>query len=266
MFARYILKIYVYILSIIMVAPLLAMIPISITTTTHIAFPPVGVTFHWYLACFREKILTEALTRSLILAGLSAGISVVIALMASFAIERHDFPGKRVIEAFCTGPQIVPQIILVLSLLMFYHSIHIANTFFGLLVSHILITFPFTFRTILSGVASSDVLLEWSAKVLGANWWTVLRQAIIPQIKMPMIFSFIFAFVVSFNNVTMALFLSSPGQRTLPVELFVRTLVTGVSPKEASLSVALAVFGLLLFFVLDKVVGVYGYLTGGNQE
>ena len=83
-----------------------------------------------------------------------------------------------------------------------------------------------------------------------------------PQLKTGLIAAFIFTFILSFNNVTMALFLSGIGQRTLPVEMFTRMYVGGMTPVIPAISFALAVVGVVLFIILDRTIGVYKFLAG----
>ena len=259
---RTMLKIYVYVLWFVMLAPIAITFPVAVTNTAYMTFPPIGFTLNWFKECFRDQILAETLIRSLELAALSATSAVVIALLSSFAFVRKNFPGKNLVEALFTGPRVVPLIILVLGMLLFYHSIGLAETFWGLVFSHLVITIPFAFRTLLASVSSLDIQLEWSARILGANWLTMFFRVIAPRIKTGLIAAFMFTFITSFNNVTMALFLSAPGERTLPVELFMRLQVGGISPKVPAFSFILALVGLMLLIVLDKTVGIYKYLAG----
>jgi len=179
--------------------------------------------------------------------------------------ERTVFKGKNAVETLFIGPKMIPLIIYVLALLIFYEKIGLSETFSGLLLSHIIICLPFSFRTLLVGVASLDRRLEWSAEILGANKLQTFFRVILPQMKTGMIASFIFTFILSFNNVTMALFISGIGKRTLPVEMFQRLHVGGITPKIPAISFILSIFGVLLFIIADRTVGVFKYLGGGGE-
>ncbi len=259
------LKIYVYIIVIIMLLPILITFPVAITTTGYMTFPPVGFTLSWFKKCFQDKILVDSLIRSLNLALISSVVAVFIAMLSSFAIERSEFPGKNIVETFFAGPRMIPLIIFVLALLIFYERLGLAETFLGLILSHLLISLPFAFRTLLVSVGALDKRLEWSAQILGANSFQTFIRITLPQIKTGMIAAFIFTLILSFNNVTMALFLSGVGRRTLPVEMFQRLHVGGITPKIPAISVALSIIGLLLFVIADKAVGVFRYLGGGGE-
>ena len=259
------LKIMIYVIMVMMIAPILICLPVALTTTGYMTFPPVGFTLKWFYMAFADNVLLSTLFRSFNLAILSSLVAVAIALFSCFAIERSQFPGKNMIETFFTGPRMIPQIIFVLGLLILYELIGLADTFAGLFLSHLIIAMPFAYRTLLSSVISLDRRLEWSAQILGANEVQTFFRITLPQMKTGMIAAFIFTFVLSFNNVTMALFLSGVGKRTLPVEMFQRLMVGGITPTIPAISFALAIFGLVLFIVADKLVGVYKFMAGGGD-
>jgi putative spermidine/putrescine transport system permease protein len=260
------LRVYVYVAAAIMLAPILITIPVAVTTTGYMTFPPKGFTLSWFVKCFQDEILLSSLIRSMILACFSAVLSVFIGLISAFALERGSFPGKTLIETLFAGPQMIPQIIFVIALLIFYEKIGLNETFTGLLLSHVLIGLPFSFRTLLVSVGSLDRRQEWSAEILGATPLQTFRYIILPQIKTGLIASGIFTFILSFNNVTFALFLAGVGKKTLPVEMFQRLHIGGITPAIPAISFLLTVFGVVIFIVADRTVGVYRYLgSGGNK-
>jgi ABC-type spermidine/putrescine transport system permease subunit II len=114
--------------------------------------------------------------------------------------------------------------VLALALRVFFEAVGLAESSAGLVISHLLITIPFAFRTLLVSVATLYRRLEWSSDFLGATPTQTFLRVIAPQLKTGLIASLIFAFILSFNNVTLALFLSGFGERMLPVEMFQRAL------------------------------------------
>ncbi len=260
------LKIYVYIMAGFMLLPILMTFPVAVTSTSYMTFPPKGFTLMWFVKAFQDRVILACFWRSLTLAILAGILSIIIGLLVSFGVERGNFKGKNLIETFFSGPQMIPQIIFVVALLIYYEKIGLAETFLGLLISHIVICLPFTFRTLLVSVTALDKRLEWSAEILGANIYQIFLRIILPQIKTGMIASFIFTFVLSFNNVTMALFLTGGRRTTLPVEMFNRLYIGGMTPSIPAISFVLSILGVLLFFIADRTVGVYKYLGGARGE
>ena len=258
-----ILKIYTYILTILMILPLLITFPVALTTTGYITFPPVGITFKWFVALLQDDILISSLIHSFWLAIIVSFFSLLIALPFSFALERYKFNGKTFLETFIMGPRMIPQIIYVLGLLFLFVRIGLAETYLGLTISHLVISVPLALKTIGASINSLDKRLEWSGQILGANNFQIFFKIIFPQIKTGLIASFIFTFILSFNNVTMALFLTGIAQRTLPLEMFNRMYIGGVTPTIPAISFTLAIFGVVIFIITDKVIGVFKFMGGG---
>jgi putative spermidine/putrescine transport system permease protein len=257
-------RIFAYFVVLLMLLPVLATLPVALTASNFITFPPQGLSLRWFEAVLADDILRRSIVRSLVLATVASLGSIVLGLAAAFAVERGRFRGKTAVETFLMGPRMVPQIILVLALLIYFERVGVAETFTGLVLSHIIIAVPFSFRTVLVSVASVDRRLEWSAAILGATPVRTFLTVVLPQVKTGLIAAFIFTFILSFNNVTMALFLSGIGQRTLPVEMFQRMFVGGMNPAIPAISFLLALAGVGLFILLDRTIGVFKYLGGAR--
>ena len=256
------LRIFVYIVVALMLLPILITLPVALTSVSPISFPPVGLSGRWFLAIFNDDVLIDSILRSFWLAIAAAIVAIIIALPCAFVIQRGKFRGREFLETLITGPRMIPQIVFALALLSYFETLGLAETFVGLVIAHLVMTIPFAFRTLLVSVATMDKRLEWSSEVLGATPLQTLLLVMAPQLKTGLIAAFIFAFILSFNNVTLALFLSGFGQRTLPVEMFQRMNVGGMTPVIPAISFVLALVGVVLFIVLDRTVGVYRFLAG----
>ena len=256
------LRIFVYLIVVLMLLPVLITFPVALTAVSRISFPPVGLSPRWFLAILGDSALLNAIVRSFWLAIVSALVAIAIALPCAFVVQRGRFPGRNLIETWITSPRMIPQIVLALALLAYFESVRLAESFLGLVIAHLVIIIPFAFRTLLVSVATMDRRLEWSSDVLGATPTQTFIRVMVPQLKTGLIAAFIFAFILSFNNVTLALFLSGFGQRTLPVEMFQRMNVAGMTPVIPAISFVLAMVGVVLFVILDRTVGVYRFLAG----
>ena len=256
------LRAFTYLVVALMLLPVLITLPVALTTSARITFPPSGIGLRWFAAIGSDALLLAAIGRSVWLALLASVLAVLLALPCAFAIHRGSFRGREALETLMTGPRMIPQIVLVMGMLIWFERVHLAESFAGLVLAHLVAALPFAFRTLLVGVATLDRRLEWSSAVLGAGVVRTFGRVIMPQLKTGLIASVIFGFVLSFNNVTLALFLSGIGQRTLPVEMFNRMYVGGMTPVIPAIAFALALIGLILFVVLDRTIGVYRYLAG----
>ncbi|MBS7699857.1 MULTISPECIES: ABC transporter permease [unclassified Chelatococcus] len=256
------LRVFVYLIVVLMLLPTLISLPVALTATSGIRFPPVGLSTRWFEAIFADGVLLASIWRSFVLAVIASVVAVVISVPCAFALERSRGKWRNSVETFITGPRMIPQIVFVLALLVYFERLGIAETFVGLVIAHLVISIPFAFRTVMVSVASVDRRLEWSSAILGANPVSTFFRIVVPQIKTGMIAAFIFTFILSFNNVTMALFLSGIGERTLPVEMFQRMYVGGMTPVIPAISFLLAIVGIIAFIILDRTIGVYKYLAG----
>ncbi len=256
------LRVFVYAVVILMLLPVAISLPVALTATRGIRFPPEGLTIGWFVSVFQDTILLQSIWRSFLLALIAGILAVVISLPWCFVIERGLGRGRDLLETIITGPRMIPQLVIALALLIWLERVGLGETFLGLVLAHLVISIPFAFRTVLVSVASVDRRLEWSSAILGAPPITTLRRIVMPQIKTGLIAAFIFTFILSFNNVTMALFLSGIGQRTLPVEMFTRMYVGGMTPVIPAIAFLLALVGVIAFIVLDRTIGVYKFLAG----
>ena len=256
------LRVFVYTVVVLMLLPVLITFPVALTAAARISFPPAGLSGRWFVAILNDQVLLGSIVRSFWLAAAAAIVAIVIALPCAFVIQRGKFRGREFMETWITGPRMIPQIVFALALLAYFETIGLAETFGGLVIAHLVITIPFAFRTLLVSVATMDKRLEWSSDVLGATPMQTFLRVMAPQLKTGLIAAFIFTFILSFNNVTLALFLSGFGQRTLPVEMFQRMNVGGMTPVIPAISFVLALVGVVLFIILDRTVGVYRFLAG----
>jgi putative spermidine/putrescine transport system permease protein len=258
------LRLFIYLIVIIMLLPIMMSLPMALTAGSYVTFPPDGLSLKWFIRMSQDLILMETIGRSVVLALFAALLGVILSVPTAFAIERGRLAGRTAIETLITSPRMIPQIVLVLALLIFYEFIGLAETFTGLVIAHLLITVPLSFRTLHVGISSLDRRLEWSSAILGASTARTFHKIIVPHLKTFLIAAFTFAFIISFNNVTMALFLSAIGERTLPVEMFNRMYVGGMTPVLLAIAFVLAVVGAVTFIVLDRTIGVLKYLSGHN--
>jgi putative spermidine/putrescine transport system permease protein len=241
------LRIFTYVIVALMLLPVLVTFPVALSAIPRISFPPVGISSRWFFAILNDQVLLASILRSVWLGLSAAAIGVLVALPCAFVIERGRLLGRGLLETGITSPRMIPQIVLALALLAFFEAVGLAESFFGLVISHLVVTIPFAFRTLLVSVATLDRRLEWSSDVLGATPTQTFLRVMAPQLKTGLIAALMFTFILSFNNVTLALFLSGFGERTLPVEMFQRMNVGGMTPVIPAISFVLAVIGVALF-------------------
>ncbi|ALS20974.1 MULTISPECIES: ABC transporter permease [Paenibacillus] len=237
------------------ISPLLIIIPTSLTSAKYLSFPPVGFSLDWYERIFDRPEFVESFWFSLQLAALSAVLSTLIGTIAGLALHKYKFPGKDVINGLLLSPLTVPALIIGIAALLFFTRIGLAGTFTGLLLAHILISIPYVVRLVLTGLSSFDYTLERAAYILGAKPINVFWDITMPIIKPAILSGAIFAFLTSFDNVTVSLFLVSPTTTTLPMAIFSYMQET-LDPLVASISSVVILLSLVFIILLERVYGL----------
>lgn len=232
-----------------------------------IKFPPEDPSFQWYTKIPMQQF--EALGLSLIVAALATLIAALIAIPAALGLVRSNFKGKFLITTIFRAPLQIPAIVSGIAFLQLYYLIYdnsslmLAGTIPGMLIGHVFIATPFLFGTIVAVLQRFDHRLEEAAHSLGAGKWRTLRRVTIPTI-MPGIYSGgLYAFMVSFADVPMSIFLTAPGFVTYPVELFY-ALENDFDPSILASSSLVIIFCLIMLLGVQKMVGLETLLRSGG--
>ena len=232
-----------------------------------IKFPPVDPSFQWYTKIPMQQF--EALGLSLIVAAAATFLAALIAVPAALGLVRSNFKGKFIVTTIFRAPLQIPAIVSGIAFLQFYYLIYdnsslmLAGTIPGMLIGHVFIATPFMFGTIVAVLQRFDHRLEEAAHSLGAGRWRTLYRVTIPTI-MPGIYSGgLYAFMVSFADVPMSIFLTAPGFVTYPVELFY-ALENDFDPSILASSSLVIVFCLIMLLGVQKMVGLETLLRSGG--
>ncbi|KPV60868.1 ABC transporter permease [Paenibacillus sp. A3] len=258
------LGIITFLVVLFVVSPLLVIIPTSLTSAKYLSFPPVGFSFQWYAKIFDRPEFVDSFWFSLQLAALTAVISTLLGTIAGLALHKYKFPGRGLINGLLLSPLTVPALIIGIAALLFFTRIGLAGTFTGLLLAHTLISIPYVVRLVLTGLSSFDYTLERAAYILGAKPLNVFWDITMPLLKPAIISGMIFAFLTSFDNVTVSLFLVSPTTTTLPMALFSYMQET-LDPLVASVSSVVILLSLVFIIILERGYGL-DRLFGSNSH
>lgn len=237
-----------------LLAPILVVIPVSFSNTEFIVFPPRGFSLRWYANFFTIPELTESLWLSVRLA---IGITIVattLGTMASIALVRHRFRGQQLIRSLVMAPMVLPSIVLGIGLLVFLARARLSGTFTGLFFAHLVLTLPYVIRTVSASLQGFELVLEEAAASLGASPLVVIRTVILPLVKPGVMAGAIFAFITSFDEVVVSIFLTGPRLSTLPVQIY-NYVQYSSDPTIAAISVLLIVLTTTLVVLVDRFVG-----------
>ncbi|WP_210188722.1 ABC transporter permease subunit [Bosea sp. TND4EK4] len=199
-----------------LIAPIVIVFPMSLGSSPFLAFPPESYSLVWYENFFSTSKWVTALTRSLQIAALVVTISVVLGTLAALGVSRMRPRWRNMVETIFILPMIVPVIILAVGLYYLLAPTGLVGSIWGVTLGHVVLATPYVFITVRAALKSFDDNLELAALGLGASWATMFRRVMLPAIAPGIAAGAIFAFITSFDDVIIALFLTNIRSRTLP--------------------------------------------------
>jgi len=221
-----------------LMTPVAVVVLASFSATAYLTIPPQGWTLRWFAEVLNDPTYLAAIAFSLELAIVATLVACALAIPACYALNKRWIPFSGAISAFVLSPLIFPAVVVGVALLQFMSLIGRRGDFGVLVLAHVVIVTPYVVRTTLAGLAGFDPALEEAARVLGANRLIAFALVVLPAITTSVLAGFVFAFITSFDEATVTLFLLPPGQATLPVTIF-SAIDLGVDPSIAAISTLL---------------------------
>ena len=254
-FGKFFIKTWKVFIVLFIIVPLPLVILSSFSASSMITFPPTGFSFRWYTGIFERMEYVRSFLLSLRLSLLCVLISVSVGTLASLALARYNFRGREIIRSVFLSPLMLPAVIVGLALLRFFASIRWVATFQGILLAHLMLTTAYVIRTVSSSLVGFDSSLEEAARDLGASAFYTLRKVTLPLIKPGLIVAAIFAFIVSFDETTVSIFITGGRTITLPVRIFSQ-LEYGLDPTVTAISSVLILMAVIALFIIGEVFGL----------
>ncbi len=235
--------------------PLVVAITMAFDARTYLGrFPPEGLSLQWFERFFSNSYMLNGLRTSLVLATVSALISMAIGGLAAFGLDRTRFQGRELLMAAFLSPLMVPGVILGFGLLLLFSIFHALEGLPRLVAGHVLITVPFCIRTTLASLSGIKRSLTEAAMSLGANERQAFCDITFPLARTGVAAGGIFAFAVSMDDVVVSLFLSDPHTYTLPIAL--------VSSMRSSFDLTIAAASLVLLAVTTLAICLLARAVG----
>lgn len=244
-----------------MLAPLVMVVLVSFTDKGYISMPFDGASWRWYLAILKDDDFMTAFYRSLVLGATAATIATLFAVPAGMAIAWHRFRGREALLGLLMSPLMVPHVVLGIALLRFLTQLGASGTMWGLTAAHTVLVLPYVLRLVVAAATGFDRSLAQAAESLGASAWTVFRRVELPLIVPGVAGGWLIAFIKSFDELTMSIFVASAGTQTLPVKMY-NHIANTIDPLVASISTVLIVLTLVLMMLLDRFYGLDRVLAG----
>ena len=232
-------------------APTFFIIPVSFTEEGFLTWPPKGFSLQWYETLLADNSpYPAAFLRSVLVALFAGFFAMLIGVPAAFMLVRKQFFGKSVIFAFLVSPIITPHIILAVSLFYLFARLHLIGTYLGLILGHTVITMPYVIVTVMAVIKNYDLRLDQAAWTLGAGKLKTLWFITFPIIKGGLIAAFMFAFIISFDELTMAIYLTGGEFATLPKHMWVDAIMR-VNPTLAAVATLMLLFMTAIILVSE---------------
>lgn len=232
-----------------LVAPIVIVAPLAFSSSSFMHYPLPGFSFKWFHSALEPYPWLYALKNSVIIALSTTALATPLGTMAAYGLVSRDFRYKRTLIAMILSPLAVPVVVIGLGSYFFFARVGLLGGFAPLIITHTVIAVPFVFATVLAALRGIDPDLMRAAQSLGAPPLRAFRDTVLPLIMPGVLAGAVFAFVTSFDDVVIAVFLSSPTTLTLPRQLF-----AGIRDQLDPTIVAITVFLMAVSVVLLIVV------------
>lgn len=245
------LWLYVYgvLIGLFLLAPIAIVIPISFSPGDFLEFPPSEYSLRWYRTFFSSAEWMSAATVSIKAAILTAVIATPLGVAAAYGLHVSASPVARLLRPVLILPLIIPVIIIAIGVFYLYARLSLINTLTGLVLAHTVLALPFVFVLVSAGLQQYDIGQEMVARSLGASRFKAFMTVTLPQIRPSVISGALFAFITSFDEVVIALFVSRGPASTLTRKMFT-SLRDQVSPAIAAISTILVVITLAVALLI----------------
>jgi mannopine transport system permease protein len=225
--------------------PTLIVIPMSLGEASYIQFPPKGLTLKWYQVYFSDPDWMNATFFSVKIALATTVSATVIGTLASFALVRGNLPGARALQALTLAPLIVPHIVLAVALYLVFAPVGLTGNFIGFAIAHTMLSVPYVMLTVSAALQRFDPALELAALNCGASRAQAFWHVVLPDIAPGVAAGAVFAFLASFDEATVAFFISGVEGKTITRKLF-EDIDYNLTPVIAAVSTVMVVVSLVL--------------------
>jgi ABC-type spermidine/putrescine transport system permease subunit I len=234
-----------------LVLPTLLVIPLAFTSSQFLEFPPPGYGLTWFRTYFDSPLWLQATARSFTVALVTALAATAIGGFAALALAHSRTRWGGLIFAFFLAPMIVPRIVIAVGLFYLFARIGLVATDLGLIIGHTVLAIPFTLVTIAAVLKTYDQRLDQAAATLGANRLRTLTGVTIPLVKGGLVAAFLFAFITSFDELTIAIFVSGGIKTTLPKQMW-DDMILQLNPTLAAVSVVVFVVVTAMLLLAER--------------
>ncbi|GAA4719833.1 ABC transporter permease [Brevibacillus fulvus] len=253
------LAVFTFLVFLFLLGPLVIISLTSFEPSTVLRFPPKGFSLRWYENILDVEMFLETFKTSIFVSVIGNLLALALGIPAAYALSRYQFKGKGFFNAVFLSPVLIPGIVLGFAMLKYVIVIYDLPIYAGLLVGHTVVMLPFIIRVIASSLANFDFAIEEAAYSLGSGKLATFFKVVLPNIRSGIIAAILIAFLESFNNVDISVFMTGPGVSTLPIQMLTYV-ENNFDPTIAALSVVLMIITAVLMFLIERLLGL-SYFT-----
>jgi putative spermidine/putrescine transport system permease protein len=233
-----------------LVAPIIAIIPLSFSSSSFLTYPLPGFSLEWYDAFLGSERWMRSLKNSLLVGSLATLLAMTLGVPAAIGLTQGRFPLRGLIMALVLSPMIVPVVIIAVGIYFFFAPLGLTSNYFGLVIAHAMLGTPFVVVAVSATLAGFDRNLIRAAASLGAPPLRIFRKIILPLILPGVVSGGLFAFATSFDEVILVLFIAGPEQATLPRQMF-NDVRESINPTITAVATILIAVSIVLLTALE---------------
>jgi putative spermidine/putrescine transport system permease protein len=228
--------------------PILVVIPLSLSATPSLRFPPSDWSLRWYRALLASPDWQAATLRSAAAGVCAMAIATPAGIAVALVLRTTTQAWANIVRVWVLLPLLVPSVLLGIGVLFLYARLGLNNSFIGLVLAHATLALPFVVVTVEAGLTQLDPALALAARSLGAGYVTMLATVTLPLIRGSLTAAALFAFLTSFDEISVAFFISSGDASTLPRRMF--------GGLRDSFDPTIAAISTLLILLTTSVIGL----------
>jgi len=232
------LKAFGAIVVVYLLAPLFIVMGMSLNAGNNLSFPPDELSLRWYQNMVDSPEWTDAISISVQLGLTVALITTVLGYTLALGLTRSKIRGKSLVAGLALSPLVIPSVVLGVAFYLVFSDLKLVSTFEGLVIAHVVMALPYVVVNIMAGLQLVDPDLERAARSLGAGPFNTFRKITLPLTWPAIAAAAIFAFVTSWDEVVVAIFISGPETQTLPIVMWSQ-LRTAIDPTIAAVATVL---------------------------
>jgi len=234
-----------------LMAPLVVVFPISLSSSSYLQFPPPGWSWRWYDAYFSDPTWMDATWRSLKVAACTTVLATLLGTMLAFSLVRGRYPGKAMLNQASLLPLVVPVIVYSIAVYAMFGYLKLIGMWQAIVLGHTVHAIPFVVIIVGAALRTFDVAQEHAAMSLGASRARAIWRVTLPQIRPSLVSSAFLAFISSFDELVVAMFLGGSNM-TLPKKMF-DNIVNEIDPTIAAVSVVQIVLVTVVLVIVSRL-------------